>query len=288
MEASPADPVALDRPSLPGAGAPVSPTPATPTTAQVLLGVLVVWQILFLLAANALDVLRHAQRVTGGNEEVGAIVDHVSGGLGHRKGHWYEVSYILSRWELIFNQNQGWGLFSPGVGDWYSFPQVEMRWDDRAPGKPALPGGREPVMLRGLQEPKDLKSFTRWGPWRFQRYEDYFVALDLRAYEGESDEDTANRRKRKIAEAMEREWTTATAYLNWRWRRYEQQHPDCPQPEQLILWVTSYVIARPEPEPGKVGEPYAVPVARLRPGHFRGGIWAVLETFDPQIHQFVK
>src|SRR5262249_20757818 len=137
---------------------------------------------------NLLGLLRYTERVTG-SEEAAAIVDHVSGGIGDKRGHWYELRYFLMRWEYIFNTNQQWSLFSPGVGGWFRFPQLEMRWDDRPPGAPPAPGTRAPIVLRGLKEPDDLKDFVRWGPWRFQRYEDYFVALSLRIEEGETTED---------------------------------------------------------------------------------------------------
>src|SRR5262245_18112402 len=81
-------------PAAVGKSAPPAPATGAPTTAQVLLGVLIVWQILFLVVANALDVLHSAKRITGRSQEVGAIVDHVSGGIGQRKGHWYEVYYL--------------------------------------------------------------------------------------------------------------------------------------------------------------------------------------------------
>src|SRR5262249_31335301 len=122
----------------------VSPAPPTststgvpnraPTTAQVLLGMLVVGQLLFLLLANSLNMLSSMRRVTGHNEEVGQVIDHVSGGLTSSKGHWFGFYRMVNHWEEIFFTGQNWRLFSPFVADWCCLVSVELRWDDREQG----------------------------------------------------------------------------------------------------------------------------------------------------------
>src|SRR5262245_44064046 len=117
--------------------------PPNCTTPQVLLGLLITWQILFLLVDNALNVLSSAERITG-DEQVGEIVDHVAGGISAHRGHWHDIYSFLRRWESIFSHLQSWRMFSPGVGDWFSFIRVEMRWDDEAPGAAASPRATRP------------------------------------------------------------------------------------------------------------------------------------------------
>lgn len=272
----------VPQPSDAGAAAP----PARPTTPQVLLGLLIIWQIVFLLGDNVLNLLYASGRVTG-KDKVGAVVDQVSGGIGQGKGHWHDIYYILQRWEYVCNTPQNWRMFSPGVADWFSFVRVELRWDDRKPGAAAPQGVRKPVELMGMNEPHDLANYVRMGPWRFQRYEDYFIAMDFRVYEEETPEKAQRRWKNQISERIDSEWPTMNAYLNFRWRKYKREHPDIDEdPKQLILLVYSYGI--PE-RPGKPLGPTVMPIVRWQPGgKAEPGTWAALQAWSPQSKQWIN
>lgn len=282
-----------------GASAPADAQSSTCSTRQVLLGVFIVGHLLFLLAANFLNGLHAAGRMTG-SDEIGAVVDHLSGGIGKDKGHWHEVYYLLGRWENILSQNQNWRMFSPYVNDGVAFVRVEIRWDDHMPGSPAAAGAPPPVFLRGVNEPADLNNFVRWGPWRFQRYEDYFMGLDLRIGADETPEQAQARWKNMIAHQVGWEWPTINAYLNWRWRKYREEHPEAAEPAQLILLVNCYVIAPPDEAPGTLIGPNVVPIARWQPqkaplpgrapegAAVVAGTYAAIQPWDPQANQWIS
>jgi hypothetical protein len=261
----------------------VRPTHSTP---QVLLGILIVWQILFLLGDNALHLLFYAEGITE-KKQVGAVIDRLGGGFTQGKGHWYEAFYILKRWEGIWNTPQSWRMFSPSVGDYFSFIRVEMRWDDLGPGEKPAPGCRPPVVLKGLNEPDDFDNYVRWGPWRFQRYEDYFLGMDFHVRKGEKGErdetaaEAARRWKKYIQDQFNSEWKTMNVYLNWRWRKYHEEHLDCPKPRQLILSVRTFVVGDPEENLGKLSGPTEVPVVRWEFHKAEAGKWGDLQPWDP-------
>src|SRR5437588_8777824 len=86
-------------PVLPGAAPSTDGPNRAPTTAQVLLGILVAGQLFFLLLADSLNMLSSMRRVTGHNEEVGQVFDHLSGGMTSNKGHWYGFYRMVNHWE---------------------------------------------------------------------------------------------------------------------------------------------------------------------------------------------
>jgi hypothetical protein len=226
------------------------------------------------------------RRITGDNEDVGGVVDHVSGGLTRSKGHWFDVYRFVNRWEEIWNTNQNWRLFSPGVSDWCCLLGVELRWDDEAPGAPPAAGARPPVRLLSADEPDDLEHYVRVGPWRLRRFEQY-LALDLRAEKDETLEEAAARWKTQIAEHVNGQWDTINAYLNWRWLRYKKGEPDLPQPKQIILIARTWGIPPPDEGFGKLTGPTVVPVARWQPGEQEAGWRAAIESYDPETRRFV-
>lgn len=245
-------------------------------------------QIVFLLASNTFNFLANAERISG-DETPGKIVDHVSGGISESKGHWNDAYSILRRWESVGNCVQSWRMFSPHVGDWFSFVRVEMRWDDQRPGQPANPGSRPPVVLKAIDEPDDVYNYRRSGPWRFTRYEDFFMALDLRVRSGEETEQEAKARwKTRIRDTVKTQWDSANAYLNWRWRKYKEENPDCPTPHQLIIVVHSYWISPADEGYGKLNGPTVVPVCRWEIGTTKvaPGTAAAIQHWDPETRQW--
>jgi hypothetical protein len=263
------------------------PRPGGYSTAQVLLGVFVCGQIVYLLVANFLNLLSDTQRITQ-NETPGLIVDHLSGGLSEGRGHWNDVYSLARRWEQVGNCNQSWRMFSPNVGDWYSFVRVEMRWDGSAPGEPAAPGALPVVMLKAMDEPEDMYNYRRWGPWRFTRYEDSLMALNLRVADDE-DEPKANARwKKVIRNKVDAQWDTISAYFNWRWHRYKQTNADAPPPQQMILLVHAYWISPPGDEYGKLNGPTVVPIARCEFGKSKIGTSAAIQAWDPETRRWTN
>src|SRR5262245_46191791 len=100
----------LDRPSLP----------------SVLLGVVIVWQLLYLPAANFIKLLPVRLPPHKGelNDEVQLRADESARGPAQsvRDG----LAFGLSRWGELTGQTQGWALFAPTFGHQASLPVVTL------------------------------------------------------------------------------------------------------------------------------------------------------------------
>jgi hypothetical protein len=259
------------------------------STPQVLLGLFISAHLVFLLAANVLNFISDAERITG-HETPGLMVEHFSGGINEKKGHWHDAYSLFNRWEQIGNCNQSWRMFSPNVGDWFSFVRVEMRWDANLPGEPAAPGARDPVALKAMGEPDDLYNYQRSGPWRFTRYEEFFMSIDFRVKDDETEPEAKARWKTKIRRTLDSQWDSVNAYLNWRWRRYKEEHADTPTPDQLIMLVHGYWISPPDEDYGKLNGPTVVPIARWQIGNtkIKTGTSAAIQAWDPETRRWTN
>jgi hypothetical protein len=263
---------------------PVPSEPANePTTSQVLFGMLIVWQLIFLLAANILGFFKHVRSVAEDGEALRAV-DELAPGLAGERGHFYEFYRLFRRWEQLVNQDQYWRLFAPSVGDWDCFVFVELRWDDGEPSAPAGAGRPPPVIIRSPNEPEDLGRYVRWTDWRLRRYES-FIALNLTPEEGETETQTRERLRASLRRASTREGDTMYAYLNWRWVGYREANPGVELPRQAILYSRCYRISAPD-DPGKLIGPYVMPTARWLP-HSTAAGRLPLQVYDPVRKQFV-
>ncbi len=120
----------------------------TPKNAQVLLGLFIVGQLLFLLAANFID-LTESARATLREEPSPELPDTLEGEVRHGsrvaldwiapgwtrgEGHVSDaenvVNTLLIRWAQVTGQQQDWSLFAPGINTVTSFVAVQLRWDD--------------------------------------------------------------------------------------------------------------------------------------------------------------
>ncbi|MCI0640278.1 MAG: hypothetical protein L0Y72_12530 [Gemmataceae bacterium] len=129
----------------------------------VLLGVFVVWQLVFIPAANTLEFLRFAA-----DEDESGALDHVAGEMTGTGNHAAAPYRLLKSWSEMSGQWQSWSLFAPTVGRLSGFLEVELRWDT----------GRAAILLTNPNQPDDLHAYVRFGYSRFRKYESFlWVAL---------------------------------------------------------------------------------------------------------------
>jgi hypothetical protein len=186
-------------------------------------------------------------------------------------GRFYEqLGKVTEWWGRRAGQEQGWSLFAPDVVDWTSFPLVELRWDtDEAPGKAVYP----PVRLLSENEPRDRRRFVRIGKFRLRKYESNFE-MDLRPDDRDTDRDDQIDRK------VHKNYATIRAYLRFRLRQYQRDHPDVPAPTQVILRVHTWTIPKPPAKkPWDWQDEVETPVARWRPVPGQRDSDAVLERY---------
>jgi hypothetical protein len=258
-------------------------------SAQLFLGLFVVWQLLFLIGANFGEVAERYQEYWKENEIKPAWIPasrrpQFEEWL-NNEGRFYKslkkVDQIASRWSELTGQHEQWSLFAPGVWDNAAFLAVEFRWDEGQPGQQESPGCRAPpVYLLSENEPDNVNRYIRLGRFRLRKYEEnltpYLSERETASEAKLSWRDSIERKVRKRSEAI-------NAYLRWRWYRYQDAHPELPEPNQVILHVRVYRIPAPEgPDPWTWDGPDVCPMARWRPPANS----ASLEVYDPVAERF--
>jgi hypothetical protein len=290
-----------------------------PTTAQVLLGLFIVWQLFFLFSANFLSManyMRENQKRKKFNKVLPgdwkAVTNRLAPGWLEEKGHLYEALDLLTkvtdRWAQLTNQPQNWQLFAPGISKDVSFLAVEFRWDE-VPGSPQTvarplaplgannalqavallaPAREQPAaypaeLVPSENQPGNLRRFFRWGKFRLRKYESH-LEVDLSPEPGETPAQTAHRLRDSINEKVGKYWDNMLAYLRIRLRDYMANHPDRPRPTQVILWARQYIIPSPESYDTKWYVPrFQLPIARWQPGTSSDSSGYPIEAAVPEV-----
>jgi hypothetical protein len=290
-------------------------SPRGPTNAQVLLGLFIVWQLFYLLASNSMKLMDEARSQFRDN----AVVEAVAPGWAEKTGHIYDAETVLSsvtnRWAQLTAQPQNWKLFSPNIFPHVTFLGVEMRWDEDINSAPVvarqlapLMGGScldalttgavasvnpqrtpAPIYLPSENEPADPRCFFRIGKFRLRKYESY---IDVVLARGPPDSrEPLDAWREKIERKLRREGDTIHAYLRWRLRTFQRDHPGLPPPKQVVLRVRHYTIPAPEeaPQPWMWQEVHvalAYPFARWRPEIDAPDGYLSVEMYNPVIGRF--
>jgi hypothetical protein len=124
--------------------------------ARAALGLFILWQLLFLLAANFLELAKEKRATLAPTLEkaiteiapgciseegevqaaVETAIEWTAPGWTRKEGAVHEVVERVTEWtkawSLLSGQPQGWTLFTP-PGDECPFPVVELRWDEAPP-----------------------------------------------------------------------------------------------------------------------------------------------------------
>jgi hypothetical protein len=301
-EATQAAPPAADVPAVAS-----QDTPRRPTTAQVVLGLFICWQLFFLAASNVLS-LANTVRDEDYQESLPpdseAVIRQALPGWLEKKGHVYHlcdfVTKLTERWGELLGQPQSWSLFAPEISKGITFVGMRLRWDDPDDKQEDEedPVPHPEVFLRSANEPENPRSFFRLGHFRLRKYESYLdVVLKFREKEEVRDGHTVKRRETpeeaverwrdNIKDKVNKEWDTIPAYFRMRYREFRDAHPDVPPPRQVILVVRRYAV----PDPEEFSEawyehPLEVPIARCLVSVVKenGGEkldWGDVEWFNP-------
>jgi hypothetical protein len=257
-----------------------SATARRPGLAQIALGLLIVWQLLFLAAANLLPIVPHGEPETAELSDSRCLPPPPDGG-GTLQPLIDLVGRGVHRWTKLTGQLQAWWLFAPTVPPQATFPLVELHWDGQA-GQQTRP----PVRLSSVLEPLDPTSYARL-PGSHDRLFHYEIRLGL-IFLFWNDKVVAEHPevcRTMLAERVRRQWQSMRAYLRWRSAQFLAEHPELPQPDEVILHIRVYRI----PGPGQAQEgPQEVPLARWRPAAEETPGRLPLEAWDPIARRFVE
>jgi hypothetical protein len=260
-----------------------------PTLAQHLLGLFVIWQFGFLCASNIFAFFPH------GDPEEGELSDSRTGpARGAESGPVQNsidaANFVLERWEHLTGQIQAWWLFAPGFPPQATFPVVELRWDDpdTAIRSNSVEPTHPPVRLHSLLEPQNTKSYARL-PGSFDRlfhYEIRFGLLMTLWDDKPKDATVYGIWEDAIRDRVQRQWRSMRAYLRWRVRAFQEEHPDRPMPTQAILIIRIY----PTPAPGATIRPAPIEkaLARWQPAADGTGDFLPIEMCAPRSDKFVR
>ena len=289
--------------------------------ARVLLGLFVLWQMLFLPAFNLLDgaeTARDALQKHRRQDRLGWRLVRSVPGLEPLVDEWLTrggnygdkgtLGNLIQRprrvvrwWAQVTGQEQSWGLFSPDATDFSAFPSVELRWDDPEAADvarlgslaggpalalpPALPRAAicEPLVLWSDNQPRDRHRYLRFGGFRRRRIDAQFEAKYHR--DGQPREHFAELWEQQIRNLMSAEYKATLAFLRWRLAHFRREHPELPPPVQVILRVQTFAIPEPPgPRPWGWIEEEPIPLARWLPQKHADE----LEFYRPTLDRFQK
>ena len=298
----------MQNPSQPGA-------PASPR--QVLLGLFIIAQLLYMLLNNTLGFVMWSTSHYG--DEWGPLVDRVAPRFAKEQGHGWqwcdELQKNMRRWSQLTLQDEQWNLFAPDVGKGCCFPVVLLLNTDPGAADQGLPDWRpsfdarfghhvnfgtgQPMdavaLLLSENEPQDVGAFFRVGNSRGRGFEnDIWVSPLCKTIKTpgedpaerlETSAEAAARLTRQVRNLAIDERETSLAYMKWRLRSWQQAHADAPPPTQVILLDRFYRIHAPDEGHGWDG-PFVVPIMRWRPKTDQPHAEILLESYDFDQHRF--
>ena len=281
--------------------------PIPPSPRQVLLGLFILGQLVFLILSNVFSAVKWTPSQT--KSETRRLLNRLAPEVAEETGHVWQwgdqIETNLRRWTQLTGQDQDWALFT-NVSKATGFPAVLLLWDEPVPTGPSLPG-REPVfdakngfdfvkketkepqatpseLLLSENEPEDITNFLRLGNCRVRRYEGQLY-LNPQPYDDESQNQLAERLTRRMRTLLTDYHDPALEYLKWRLKAWQSDNPDRPAPRQVVLLHRLYRIHGPTEATGWDG-PYTIPLARWLPDARPDGP-QVLEPFDFSNQRFV-
>jgi hypothetical protein len=225
--------------------------------AQLLLGLFITWQLVFLFLANFLPFVPH------GHEEFDELIDDVNL---HGRATTIEpvqqaiedVAWVSDRWMEATGQLQGWSLFAPSFPPQAGFVAVRFGWSD---------GSQEVVKSRFERNPmRYCRPPGTHG--RLFNYESRFIILPAywpEARLGASWWPWEMEWREAITHRVQMQWKSMRAYLRWRRDQYLKGHPESPPPTEAVLMIDLYLTPGPREQPWAPKGPFVRALARWRP-----------------------
>jgi hypothetical protein len=207
---------------------------------QVLLGLFICWQILFLIANNATRFLVSAMASRGDVPQ--AVIAPVAA-----------VKDVTEGWVQLTGQRQEWSLFAPSPPVRALFLNVECE------------SRREPRRLQLSFEPRipgDYWHSPGVGDrlWHIEKS----LAWPFVAWEPTQVAQRGDEWRRYLEERVQGNWRAYRAYLAWRQRQFREEHPREPPCDALVLDVSIYTPSAGPEQPPR--QDVRVPFLRWRPG----------------------
>jgi hypothetical protein len=222
----------------------------------VLLGLLLLWQVIFISGANILFL------VAGKMPELASTAPVTEG------------TKVFRSWVSVTGQAQGWSLFAPFVTTRSVLVAVQL--DGEKDGQGDVPKDE----LLSMFEPTDRNHYLH--PFGVGRLSDHEAELGLVMWtSGVSEQQQPEDLRRALADNVRNNGPRIESYLRWRTSRWRRDHPEQPEPKQVILVARVYAIQPPGERHDEIWTgPTIVPLARWRTDG------SGVEPYDPVTRRF--
>ncbi len=142
------------------------------------------------------------------------------------------------------------------------------------------------LILFSENEPRDRQDYMKFGHFRLRRYES---CIDISPASGDKEPDNVVDVWREDIESKVRDrWRLMHAYMSWQLGRLLKDHPELPEPRQVILWARVFRV----PSPGEMPSPWIWqgpewhPIARWQPGAEWSADLLPVEMSNPVVNRF--
>jgi hypothetical protein len=256
----------------------VSHTPK-PKVTQLLLGVLIIWQLVFILAANLFSITgsyfpARNNLENGRSTEIGAISARL---IAHTVVT--GINEVTSRWAQITGQFQGWSLYAPHVPTQAVFIVTAFRWADDREWRRDDPGMTRRISRS--EKPENPEHYFRpFGTFRLQGYEAN-LALVMWTWDDSAVANDPEGWHERLAAHVRKNRKSIQAYLQWQLNSLVKEQPEKPAPKQVFLLARIYRIPNPKQWCGSWEQPIERPIALWRPFREPAEGKLSVESFNP-------
>jgi hypothetical protein len=253
-------------------------TPHKPGIRSILLGLFVLFQLLYLPLSNVIQLVprdlpqQHGELDSAVQREGTAtscrpIPVAVNG-----------VGLAIDRWGELSGQAQRWSLFAPDVARQSCFPVITCYCVDRL---------NYATVTLGPDTASETDHYFRWPSplCRLFAYESLLAVV----YRNCSEVSLSQRQEEwgaAISERVRQQQNSLQAYFRWNLELFKKRYPDQPAPVEMVL----HVLVMPSPKPGETVRPasFEVPLARWFPKRSPNQEFLAVEAYDPTLKDFVR
>ena len=243
------------------------------------LGLLILWQLVYLTIANSLETLEIVtHRFPETSAAITKVLDESRAGEPERPlGPLSSLIYVVDKYGQITEQPQRWSLFAPNISDQTSFLAYEFRWHDE----------ERSVWLLSDNEPENPAEYWRMLGNRVRSVEQNLtVGFSFDA--GETEQDARARWAVQIREKLARDHDVLIAHAALRLADFQADYPDAPIPDEVLIHIRGYDIASPDAQSSRQAfTPYQMAFARWSPTADYPSDVIPIEAFDPVTEQYV-
>jgi hypothetical protein len=256
-------------------------TPATvtrPSWRSVLLGLFVLFQIIYLPLANLTQLVPRETPQQRGELDIGVQREGTASRIRPVQQAIDGLGTAIDRYAEVSGQTQAWSLFAPDFAVQSIYLVTSFRCRE---------GGRESLFTLEQDVPADPDRYFRWPRPDSRRiaYEFLLAAVYWRFSE-ESLQQRGAEWREAVLDRVRAQQRSLQSYLGWELRRFREAHPDQATPVEIALSVRIL----PSPKPRESGRVPALimPLARWFPDRAAEPGFLPIEAFDPSVKEFVR